>query len=112
MIPAVAVDLVLRKSGSGRDWLAAAGVGLAFVAVLLVVQWEISRFLVTPGSENAFFGAVRWNYNSRPGSWEHEFWNVDQNPVTAAGVGIAALLAFASARVGLWWGNWMARVRR
>lgn len=112
VIPAVAVDLVLRKSGSGRDWLAAAGVGLAFVAVLLVVQWEISRFLVTPGSENAFFGAVRWNYNSRPGSWEHEFWNVDQNPVTAAGVGIAALLAFASARVGLWWGNWMARVRR
>jgi hypothetical protein len=114
VVPAFAVDLILRKTGSGRgrDWLAAMGVGLTFVALLLVVQWEVSRYLVSPASENAFFGAGRWNYNSLPGSWEHEFWNASQNPVTIAGLGVAVLLAALSARVGLWWGNWMARVRR
>jgi hypothetical protein len=114
IVPALAVDVILRKTGAGRgrDWVAALGVGLAFVAILLVVQWELSRYLVSPASENAFFGAGRWNYNSRPGSWEHQFWNAQENPLTTAGVGIAALLAIASARIGLWWGNWMARVRR
>jgi len=27
-------------------------------------------------------------------------------------LGIAAVLAVCSARVGLWWGNWMAGLRR
>ncbi|HEX4560356.1 MAG TPA: hypothetical protein VH113_00875 [Gemmatimonadales bacterium] len=116
VVPAFAVDLILRKTGSGkgRDWLAALGTGLAFVAVLLVVQWEISRYLVSPASENAFFGASRWNYNSLPGRWQYQFWNVDpgENPLTAARLVIAVLLAMLSARIGLWWGNWMARVRR
>jgi len=116
VVPAFAVDLVLRKTGAGRgrDWLAALGVGLAFVAVLFAVQWEVSRYLVSPASETAFFGARRWNYNSLPGSWEHLFWNIDpgENPLTAAGLVVAVVLAFSSARIGLWWGNWMARVRR
>ena len=30
----------------------------------------------------------------------------------AVGLPIAIAIAFASARMGLWWGNWMARVRR
>jgi len=27
-------------------------------------------------------------------------------------LGIAAVIAVASTRVGLWWGNWLARVQR
>ena len=112
IIPAFAMDLLLRRLGRTRDWLTALAVGVAFVAVLFAVQWEASAFLIGPSSENAFFGAGRWNYNSRPGSWEHEFWNLGDNPVTGVSLAIAALLAVVSARLGLWWGNWMAQVRR
>jgi hypothetical protein len=28
------------------------------------------------------------------------------------GIPVAVAIAFVSARCGLWWGNWMARVRR
>jgi hypothetical protein len=28
------------------------------------------------------------------------------------GFAVALVLAFASARFGLWWGNWMSRVQR
>jgi hypothetical protein len=55
----------------------------------------------------------------RPGPWQHQFWDV---PTTAAGslslpllfrgLGIAALIGTVSARIGLWWGNGMSRVRR
>jgi hypothetical protein len=30
----------------------------------------------------------------------------------AAGLPIAMVIGFISARFGLWWGNWMARVQR
>ena len=30
----------------------------------------------------------------------------------AAGLSIALALGFVSARLGVWWGNWMARVQR
>ena len=32
--------------------------------------------------------------------------------MTAGAAGRAALIAAVSAVAGLWWGNWMARVRR
>jgi len=32
--------------------------------------------------------------------------------VTPRGLGWAVLIGAASARIGLWWGDWMSRVRR
>jgi hypothetical protein len=33
-------------------------------------------------------------------------------PAFLRGLGIAALIGAAATRVGLWWGDWMTRVRR
>ena len=68
VLPALAVDAILRKSGTGRarDWLAALAVGLTFVAVLLGVQWEVSQYLISPASENAFFGAAAMELQLTP----------------------------------------------
>ena len=111
VIPAIAVDLVMRR-GSQNDWVRAALGGIAFVAVLFAVQWFFALYLVSPASENALFGVQRWSYFNTLGPWRYEFWGIRANPVTAPGLMIAVAIAVASARLGLWWGAWMARVRR
>ena len=111
VVPAVAIDLVVRH-GPASDWGRATVAGVAFVLVLLAVQWTVADFLVSPRSENFFFGLQRWNYNSRLGPWRYQFWNVENDPVRPAGVVTAVAIAVASTRLGLAWGSWIARVRR
>ena len=113
LIPAAVVDVIMNRlpGGAARRWQwgAAVTAGLAAMLVLGVVQWYFAGFLLSEGARNFVFAADQWDYNSSPGSWQYEFWTV---PVNAAGVGWTALLTTVSASGGLWWGNWMTRVRR
>jgi len=112
VVPAVVVDVVMRRIGANRDWLLAPLVGVGFLAVLFVTQWFATWYLISPGSENFFFGAQRWNYDSLPGSFEHQFWNIGNDPLTVGKLAFAALLATVSARLGLSWGNGLAQIQR
>ena len=113
VLPALGIDLLLRtlpaRSSQAQRWMTAGAVGVAFVAVLLAVQWYFSAFLLGEGARNFFFGADQWDYNSLPGAWQHEYWGSTLAPSALAW---AALIGLASARLGLWWGDWMSRVRR
>src|SRR6266516_884748 len=112
VVPAAAIDLLLRRAGRNRDWILSVAAGLAFLAVFSVVQWFFTEFLLTPHARNFFFGGDQWDYSSRLGPWRYEFWRIGSDPVTAGGLAIAAALAIVSARLGLWWGNWMQRLQR
>jgi hypothetical protein len=112
VVPAVAVDVLMRRPGSGHGWRLATLAGVAFLAVFFVTQWFCAEFLLSPHARNFFFGVDHWNYDARLGPWRYEFWGTQSDPVTARGLAIAAVLAVASTRVGLWWGNWLARVKR
>ena len=113
VIPAVVVDIIMHRMPAGarrlRQWGTAMSAGVASMLVLGVVQWYFAEFLLSEGARNVVFAADQWDYNSSPGDWQYEFWS---GPVTMAGTGWAALVAAMSASVGLWWGNWMSRVRR
>ncbi len=111
VVPALVIDLVLRR-GPESDWGRAALVGIGFVLVLLVVQWTVTRFLISPSAENFVFGTQRWSYNNTIGPWRYQFWRIRTDPLTGAGVVTAVAIGVASTRLGLWWGAWMARVRR
>jgi len=108
----LAIDLVMQRVGPERDWRLSALLGAAFVAVFFVTQWFFAEFLLTPYARNFLFGVDQWDYSSRVGPWRYRFWRIDTNPVTPRSLLLAALVAVVSARVGLWWGNWMARLRR
>src|SRR5881398_1379486 len=112
VIPAVAIDLVMRRVGRNRDWRLSVLLGVAFLATFFVVQWFFTEFLLTPHARNFFFGGDQWDYSSRLGPWRYEFWRIASDPVTARGLAIAAALAIVAARLGLWWGNWMQGLRR
>ena len=112
VVPAAALDLLMRRVWPGRDWSLSLLAGFAFLAVFAVVQWFFTEFLLSPYARNFFFGVDQWDYSSRLGPWRYQFWRLPGDPVTLRGLAIAAGLAVVSTRLGLWWGNWMARVQR
>jgi len=118
VIPAVGLDLLLRWWGPRRDWRLALMAGPLFVGLMLI-HWWWAEFLISPHARNWFFGADQWDYSLRLGKWRYQFWNLDKDAAGVwsprlffKGLAIATGIGFASARLGLWWGNWMQRVRR
>ena len=112
VVPAAALDLLVQRFGPGRDWRLAVLAGVTFLGVFFGTQWFFTEFLLSPHARTFAFGVDQWDYSSRVGPWRYRFWRIAADPVTASGLAWGAVFAIASARLGLWWGNWMARVRR
>ena len=118
-VPAIFIDLMLRRYGETRDWMLSVILGVGFVGTMLAVHWFWAEFMLTPAARNFFFGADQWDYVTRLGPWRYEFWNLDVDSTGkwssarfGAGLGIAAVVAIVTSRLGLAWGKGMARVRR
>lgn len=117
VVPAIALDMLLRRaSRPGQaparrsvDWGLAALGSLMFVGIFGVVHWYFGEFMLSEAARNYVFQGDTWGYFNRPGPWQYEFWGVDRFWPT---VWWALPIGFASARAGLWVGNWMLAVRR
>lgn len=124
ILPAIAIDLFMLFGGRNlamrrgwkamlQDWLLAVGIGVSFLGIMLPVQWNLSRFLLTPAADNWFFvGTGVWPYYARIGDWSRQFWDLTKDPVSVKGMAIALALAILSARAGLWCSRWMLKVKR
>lgn len=121
VVPALSIDLLrwLRGSKRGwwRDWLLATGIAAGFTGLFFITQWSFSAFLISEASYNRFFfGELHWGYSDTPGPHRNEFWHIRQPqwhpPVTWTGMLWALLWSFCAVRVGLWFGNWLGKVRR
>jgi len=112
--PALAVDVLIRRWGPGRDWLLSVWLGVAFFLVFLGAQWAFANFLISPLARNYVFGAHYLPYfMSADGPYRFRFLNWDgSDAALIKGLATAAGLAVVSSRIGLWWGNWMRRVQR
>jgi len=111
LLPALAIDLLLQRVKQ-RDWTLSLLLGAAFVWVFFVAQFHFAEFMLSPDARNWFFAGDRWSYDERLGQAHHEFWGQTRDPITPRGMVVATLIGIVSARVGLWWGNWMRRVVR
>jgi hypothetical protein len=119
VVPAIGIDILVRRFGSGRDWLLAAAIGVMFLVTFGLVQWYFADFLMSPHARNFFFGADQWDYNIRPGVWQHMYWIMDRGrdgvfdaTRFTQGLVVACLCAIVSARAGLGIGNALRRVKR
>lgn len=112
IVPAVAIDLFLRRARL-NDWWLALSIGVAFVALMMLAHWWWSGFLLSPAARNRFFGVDQWDYYVRLGDWRYQYWNTAPDAASfARGIGIAVVSAIVSTRLGLWVGRGMAQVRR
>ncbi|HTQ79881.1 MAG TPA: hypothetical protein VMM92_07790 [Thermoanaerobaculia bacterium] len=112
ILPAVGIDLLVRRLGTEREWRLAWAAAAMFLAVFFLAQWFFAEFMLSPHSRNWFFASDQWPYYSHLGSWRYEFRDVDVSPVTPLALGIALLLGAGSARLGLLWGRFLGRVQR
>jgi hypothetical protein len=111
--PALVIDVLMRRvtPGGWRDWGLAAALALAFVVTFVAVQWPAAEFLVSPWARNDFFGSHRMDYGVTP-EIQARWYQLNPPDNLAIGLPIAMAIGFVSARLALWWGNWMARVQR
>ncbi|HZS60063.1 MAG TPA: hypothetical protein VFA43_12390 [Gemmatimonadaceae bacterium] len=114
IVPAFAIDLILKRYTN--DWMLSVVIGVAFVMLMLAVHWFWSEFLLSPAARNFVFASDQWDYTTRLGPWRYEYWTPHHRGKAAefpvSGLLISIVLATVSARVGLWWGEGMARLRR
>ena len=110
VVPAMGVDLAMR-SLRNRDWQLAAVIGIVFVAAFVVVQWPFADFLMTKWARNWFFVSHLMPYSAEPG-FQARWYRLEPPDNLAIGLPVAMAIGFVSARCGLWFGNWMARVQR
>jgi hypothetical protein len=95
------------------DWLLAAVFAAVFLGIVFVVQWHFSAFLLSDAADNRFFArSGHWPYFAQPGDWMNKFWDFKDDPVTGKGMALAFCRAFISARIGLWLGNYLLRLKR
>jgi hypothetical protein len=112
IVPAFALDLVMQRTrGRMNDWIFAAIASAVFVFAFLAAQWPFADFLMTPAARNWFFVSHRMPYTVDP-SIQARWYVMKPADNLAVGLPIALALGYVSARFGLWWGNWMARVQR
>ncbi len=114
VVPALAIDFFLqRREGKRAGWLDAALIGVAFFVLFFVIHWYFAIFQLSPGARNWFFAGDRfYSYLDHPGAHHFQFWWPKDDPMTAPIFGLAVVWSFLSARAGLWWGQWMSKVRR
>ena len=113
VVPALVIDAVVNRIPAGADRVVraalAAGAGIAALIALTAAQWPFAGFLLTEPARNFFFAADRFGFDVAPGAFQYRFSGAS---MTLGSAGWTALIAAVSAVLGLWWGNWMARVRR
>jgi hypothetical protein len=115
IVPALLMDRIMQRS-KANDWVTAFLMSLAFVLIILIIQYPMSGFLLeSPASRNWFFGGNTWYYGNSPDHpYRHKFFPEDLAPwpALAEGLGIAFLIGTISARISLRWGKWMQSVQR
>ena len=114
VVPAIGVDLVMQRI-QARPLVLAGMLSLVFFTLFIAVQWPFASFLLTPAARNAVFNADNFVYWMSPSgvAWSHTWIPADPGePGLPAQFALALVLGAVSSYLGLWFGTWMAKVRR
>ena len=110
--PALALDLLWQRLQDWNAWAIAALSGTVFLALLLLVQWPMGSFLMSPAAHNALFGSNYIDYVAGPKSFIVRNVFIPAEPNFRWLLALAWALALLSTRAGWAVGNWIRAVRR
>jgi hypothetical protein len=115
IVPAFFLDLLLPIFKDAPKWQQAVFGGVAFLAILIVVEWPFATFLMSPLARNRFFSTTDFPYFALPTSptVRHVFVHWEQTPLEFwRNMGLGFLFSVASMWAGIYWGGWLKKVRR
>lgn len=114
IVPAIALDLVWRKTGEWGRWKLSLVTGPLFVLSFLAAQWPFANFLMSPAARNRIFGMAYFAYFD-PATILYDPYKFDNGETHAQFIKfmvLAFVFSVITARVGFAWGDWMRRMRR
>ena len=115
IVPAFFLDLIWPVFQDAPKWQQAMFGGVSFTAILIAAEWPFATFLMSPVARNRFFSTTDFPYFALPTSptVHHVFVQWER---TAGAFRLDMTLAFVAAvlsmLVGIYWGNWLKKVRR
>jgi len=115
IVPAFVLDLMWPIFKDAPKWQQALFGGVAFLAILIAVEWPFATFLMSPASRNAFFATVDFPYFALPTSPTVRHIFVQWETTSGAfwrDMGLGFLASVVSTRIGIVFGEWMSRVKR
>ena len=115
IVPAIALDLLLQRTGGWRPLIRAVVGGLTFFAVFVAVQWPFANFMLTPAARNWVFGGGYLDFATPPRSplARFEFFYREPDPAQFWRLMlIAAVVSCFMMWIGLHGGRAMRKVRR
>ncbi|MES2377567.1 MAG: hypothetical protein V4553_13370 [Bacteroidota bacterium] len=113
IFPAIAIDWLNQRLSVKPSIVRAFAIGVAFVLVLLAVQWPFGDFLTTVYARNWLFGTTSWYFGSDPNNeYRYKLYDEATGATLITGLGISVVLALLSTWLGLTWGRWMKSVKR
>ena len=114
IVPAIAIDLIRRRSEGSNAWKLAAILGAAFVAALAIAQWPFADFLMSPLARNWFFGTQYFGYYMQHTSpyFRNLFLPTESGGVLWQEIALTLVTAILTTRLGIAAGTWMRGIRR
>jgi len=115
VVPAFALDLILRRTTTWRPLVRAVVAGLAFFAVFIAVQWPFADFMLSPAARNWFFGGAYVDFGTPVQSplARFEFFYREADAAQFwRGMVMAGLMACFMSWIGIHAGRAMQKVRR
>lgn len=115
IVPAFFLDLLWPLFQNAPKWQQAVFGGVAFLAILIVVEWPFATFLMSSLARNRFFATTDFPYFALPTSptVRHVFVRWEQSPAEFwRNMALGFLFSIASMWAGIYWGGWLKKVRR
>jgi hypothetical protein len=115
IVPAFFLDLTLPLFKDAPKWQQAIFGGVAFLAIMIAVEWPFATFLMSPMARNRFFATTDFPYFALPTSptVRHVFVHWEQSPAEFwRNMALGFLFSVVSMWAGIYWGGWLKKVRR
>jgi hypothetical protein len=115
IVPAFFLDLLLPIFKDAPKWQQAIFGGVAFLAIIIAVEWPFATFLMSSMARNRFFATTDFPYFALPTSptVRHVFVHWEQSPQEFwRNMALGFLFSVVSMWAGIYWGGWLKRVRR
>ena len=115
IVPAFVLDLMWPLFKDAPKWQQSLFGGVAFLAILIAVEWPFATFLMSPAARNAFFATVDFPYFALPTSPTVRHLFVQWETTAGAfwrDMGLGFFASVVSMRIGIVFGEWLGRVKR